>query len=252
MEINAIVKSNVKIAENIYDMHICWQDAELCCAGQFINILCEGSDALLRRPISVCDSFGDTLRIVYEVKGKGTKLLSRYNSGSEINFLAPLGHGFEIDANVKNPVIIGGGIGTYPLLKLAKSFNSPAVFLGFRNKSFMTLVSDFENISDLHIATDDGSFGHHGYVTELAEEYIKTKAGCAVFACGPRPMLINVKKLAEKYSLPCQISMEERMGCGIGACLVCACKTKDSTGSHHYKHVCKNGPVFDAREIVFD
>ncbi len=244
------VLENKKIAENIFDMKILWENAHEAKAGQFVNILCEGGDALLRRPISVCDSGNGILRIVYEVKGKGTELLSKYEVGKAIDMLAPLGHGFTV-RKCKNPVLIGGGIGTYPLLKLASCLENPKVFLGFRSKDRITLKEDFEALSDLTIVTDDGSFGEKKLSVQAAEEFIKENGSEMIYACGPKPMLRAVAQLAEKYGIDCEISMEERMGCGIGACLVCACKTKAKNGEEIHSHVCKDGPVFNSKDVVF-
>ncbi len=244
------VLENKQIAENIYDMKIQWDNAGEAQPGQFVNVLCEGGDALLRRPISICDADGDTLRIVYEVKGKGTELLAKYKEGQSIDMLAPLGHGFTVK-KCKNPVLIGGGIGTYPLLKLAKELENPYVFLGFRSKDRITLKEDFEKVATLDIVTDDGSYGEKKLATQSAEEFIKSSGTDMIYACGPKPMLKAVAALAEKYGIECEVSMEERMGCGIGACLVCACKTKDKNGEEVHTHVCKDGPVFNSKDVIF-
>lgn len=248
--VKGTVIENTEIANGIYDMRIHWKDAGSAKPGQFVNILCEGGDAFLRRPISVCDAEGDILRIVYEVKGKGTALLSRYENGRTVDMLAPLGHGFTIK-KCKNPVLIGGGIGTYPLLKTAKELENPHVFLGFRSKDRITLAEDFEKISTLEIVTDDGSFGKKAFAAQAAEEFIKTEGSEMIYACGPKPMLAAVAALAEKYGICCEVSTEERMGCGIGACLVCACKIHGENGEIHNAHVCKDGPVFNSKDIVF-
>jgi len=246
------VIQNKEIANNIFDMLIECEGADSFAPGQFVNVLCEGGDALLRRPISICDAYDNILRIIYEVKGKGTALLSEYRIGQTVDMLAPLGNGFTLNKEAENPVIIGGGIGTYPLLMLAKQLNNPQVFLGCRNKSLVTLIEDFEKISTLHISTDDGSYGHCGLITELACEYIQQNGTQIIYSCGPKPMLKAVKAIAMQFNIPCQISMEERMGCGIGACLVCACKTAAENGDYKYSHVCKDGPVFDASEVIFE
>ncbi len=244
------VLENKQIAENIFDMKIAWDNADEAKAGQFVNILCEGGDALLRRPISVCDAEKGVLRIVYEVKGKGTELLAKYEEGQSIDMLAPLGHGFTVK-KCKNPVLIGGGIGTYPLLKLAKELGNSNVFLGFRSIDRITLKEDFEKVSKLDIVTDDGSFGNKMLATQSAEEFIKANGSEMIYACGPKPMLKAVAALAEKYGIECEVSMEERMGCGIGACLVCACKTKNKDGDEIHSHVCKDGPVFNSKDVIF-
>lgn len=251
-ERKGMVVSNREIAPGIYDMTIhCPKAAEQAQCGQFIHVLCRGGGAFLRRPISVCDSDEKNIRIVYEVKGEGTRLLSRYRQGVMVDFLGPLGHGFTVDKKAKNPLVIGGGIGVYPLLKLAKSLNAPRIFLGFRSASRITLAEEFEKIGTLEVATDDGSYGYHGLVLDLAKRFLENNQSERIYACGPRPMLKAVKELAESQGIPAEISMEERMGCGIGACLVCACKTKAPDGWKH-SHVCKDGPVFDSRDVIFE
>lgn len=242
-----------EIVPGIFDMGIsCGKAAKAAKPGQFVNILCEGGDALLRRPISICDAEGDLLRIVYEVKGKGTTLLSKYQVGQKVDFLGPLGNGFDVTASGEKPLVIGGGIGTYPLYLLTKQLHNPNVFLGFRDKNRLTLLDEFERTAPTLAATDDGSYGYHGLVTDLMKKHLETDGGTMIYACGPKPMLKAVQRLAEQFGVPTQLSMEERMGCGIGACLVCACKTKAANGEVHQSHVCCDGPVFDGKTIVFD
>ncbi len=212
--------------------------------GQFVHIAIENGANLLRRPISICDSFMENTRIIFEIKGEGTKWLSEKNEGDVLKVMGPLGTGFTVEPD-KRAFVIGGGIGTFPLLKLCKQLDKPEIFLGFRNKSMVVMEDEFKAAGNLHIATDDGSYGYHGFAIALAEEKI---AECdIIYACGPRPMLKAVKALAEKYGKKAEISMEERMGCGIGACLVCVCKT--TTGN---RQVCRQGPVFDAADVIFD
>lgn len=251
----ATVISNEQIAKNIYDMYLsCPQTAAQTLAGQFLNIKCGDSyNAFLRRPISVCNVQDDIVRIIYEAKGEGTRLLAKYKKGDMVDVLTPLGNGFIIEGAAKNPVIIGGGIGAPPLLMVAKQLESPAVFLGFRNKELAILEQDFINAgATVSIATDDGSYGHHGFVTELAKRYIKDNGSDIIYACGPKPMLKAVQRLSKEMGVPCYLSMEERMGCGIGACLVCTCKTKAEGDGWKYSHVCKDGPVFNGDEVIFD
>ncbi len=227
--------------------------AEAKC-GQFVHITC-GEGNLLRRPISICDVEGETLKIVFQVKGEGTKWLSRRSAKHTVDVLGPLGHGFDLNALGERPVMIGGGIGVPPMLYTMKNAKansaSPTAILGFRNKDAVILTEDFEKVGDTHICTDDGSFGTHGFVTNVLEQHISKFTG--ICACGPKLMLKAIAQLAEKAGLPCQVSMEERMGCGIGACLVCACelKLRDGEQGVRYGHVCKDGPVFDAKEVVW-
>lgn len=215
-------------------------------AGQFLQIKC-GHSRLLRRPISICDHGENYLRIVFEVRGDGTEWLSRRKAGNMLDVLGPLGHGFEVSQGERY-LLVGGGIGVPPLLGCARSTveNCTAV-LGFRDAAHAMLLDDFRQVCrDVVVTTDDGSLGRHGFVDAAVREMLeKENDFTAILACGPKPMLRSIAKAAEEFDIPCQVSMEERMGCGVGACLVCACDMAD--GSR--KHVCKDGPVFDAQEV---
>ena len=219
--------------------------------GQFLHIDC-GSDTFLRRPISICDSENGQVRFIFEVKGKGTEALSKYEVGDYINVMGPLGHGFEIKDEFKNPVIIGGGIGVFPLYKLAKKLKNANVFLGFRSADRVVMEKEFEAVSNMTIVgTDDGSYGYNGYIANAMEHYISNNNCDIIYCCGPKPMLKAVKTIAESHGILCQLSLEQRMGCGIGACLVCVCKTNNE-GMDGYKQVCRSGPVFYSTEVTLD
>lgn len=214
--------------------------------GQFVHIKC-GAGQLLRRPVSICDVDGDRLHIVFEVRGEGTAWLSRRKAGEQLDVLGPLGHGF--DLTEEKLLLVGGGIGVPPLLFSAKSARiKPDVCLGFRDAEHAMLIHDFEEAADcVTVTTDDGGMGAKGYVGLQVEAALRSrqKKYESVLACGPRVMLRMVAEAAARSGVPCQVSMEERMGCGVGACLVCACKMADGA----YRHVCKCGPVFDAAEV---
>ena len=232
----------------------CPEIAQKAQPGQFVNLLPEGGFTL-RRPISICgiDKAAGTLRIVFEVRGKGTKALSELRAGDTVNMLAPLGHGFALPEQDARVILVGGGIGTPPMLPLAQYSGKNAVVIsGFRNADAAILQEDFAKTGAKTIlCTDDGSAGRSGLVTLPLEEEIKAEKPALICACGPMPMLRATASLAKAYGIPCQVSLEERMGCGIGACLVCACRTRDENGDEQYLHVCKNGPVFDAEEVVW-
>jgi dihydroorotate dehydrogenase electron transfer subunit len=217
--------------------------------GQFVHVLCSEAN-LLRRPISICDVSGSELTMVFEVKGEGTKWLAARKPGDEIDVLGPLGHGFDVSGS--NIIVSGGGIGVPPMLYAAKSCSGSATaVLGFRDSSRVILENEFKSAcNETVVASDDGSYGVQGPVTLPIEKLLKTGKYDAVLCCGPRPMLKAISQLCEKYGVVCQVSMEERMGCGIGACLVCACKTQKE-GQEHMSRVCKDGPVFDSREVVW-
>ena len=217
--------------------------------GQFVHIKC-GDANLLRRPISICEwtgsQDGDTLTIVFEVRGEGTAWLARRPAGHTVDVLGPLGNGFDTEGGPY--LLVGGGIGVPPMLGCARyTGGTSTAILGFRSKDKAILLDEFGGgCNDVQIATDDGSLGYHGFVDALVrQELEKEHHYQAVLACGPKPMLRSVAKVAAEFGVPCQVSMEERMGCGVGACLVCAC---DMAGGER-KHVCKDGPVFNAEEV---
>ena len=221
--------------------------------GQFANILVQGKT--LRRPISICGFSRDKglIRFVFEIRGEGTAIMSQMREGQSMDILAPLGNGFTIDPREK-AVFVGGGIGVPPLLGASAPYGANAtVLLGFRSKDAVILADEFKaNRAAVRIATDDGSLGHHGFVTQLLAQRLDESPCDAIYACGPKPMLRLTAAEAEKRGVRCMVSLEERMGCGIGACLVCACKTSADDGSEKYLHVCKNGPVFDSREVIWE
>jgi len=225
--------------------------AQISTPGQFVHVKC-GDANLLRRPISICNwsADRDLIRMVFEDRGEGTHWLSQRKVGECLDVLGPLGHGFTMTPEGRY-LLVGGGIGVPPMLGCAMHGGHDNVaILGFRSQQNTMLLEEFSKAcSGVRLATDDGSLGHHGFVDALVRQELEKDNGfTAVLACGPKPMLRNVARVAEEYGIPCQVSMEERMGCGIGACLVCACKTKDG----HQKHACKDGPVFDSKEVDWE
>ena len=219
--------------------------------GQFVHIKC-GEGLLLRRPISVCtcqqDKPCDLISVAFEVRGEGTRWLAERQQGDTLDMLGLAGNGYSMHAGGRY-LLVGGGIGVPPLwgcAQYAGQGNSTAI-LGFRTAQRAILTDLFDGQCDkLLVATDDGTLGHHGFVDELVRQQLRADTRYdAVLACGPKPMLRSVARAAAEFNIPCQVSMEERMGCGVGACLVCACDMADGTRSH----VCKDGPVFDAREV---
>ena len=218
-------------------------------AGQFANIGIPGFT--LRRPISICeiDRERGTLRFVFEVRGKGTYALAQLSEGDSLDVLAPLGRGFKIPEG-KKIIVVGGGIGVPPLLEIARETSSLCTaILGFRDYTRIILNDEFEEFGTKTIlCTDDGSVGVHGVVTSPLEEELKSGNYALVCACGPEPMIKAIIKTCEQYDVPCQVSLEQRMGCGVGACVVCSCMTVRN-GEEHYARVCKDGPVFNAEEV---
>lgn len=220
--------------------------------GQFLHVKC-GDGLLLRRPISICDwqkdETGTRLRMVFEVRGEGTRWLADRVPGDRLDVLGPLGHGFDPVPDGRY-LLVGGGIGVPPMLGCAGASRGSTAVLGFRSADRAMLLEEFRSLcQDVVVLSDDGSLGLHGFVDAGMRRVLEhDRSFDAVLACGPKPMLRSVVKTARQFGLPCLVSMEERMGCGVGACLVCACDMKD--GSR--RHVCKCGPVFNAEEVDWD
>ena len=217
--------------------------------GQFVHIKC-GHSRPLRRPFGIADVDGDKLTVIFEVRGEGTKWLASRHVGRRVDLFGPLGQGFSrTDGSI---LFVGGGVGITPLLYAARnsSLTSKAV-LGFKSRANVMLQEEFEDACNIvFITTDDGSYGLRGTVIKPVKDILRSEKIDAVLACGPRPMLKAVAEIAEHYKVPCEVSLEERMGCGVGACLVCACKTTDGE-TEKMSRVCKDGPVFDSREVVW-
>ncbi|SEH68650.1 dihydroorotate dehydrogenase electron transfer subunit [Ruminococcus flavefaciens] len=248
-----IIADKTAIAREIYSFTIsCPEVAAAACPGQFVHIRAKGYT--LRRPISICgiDKEKGTLRIVFEIRGEGTAEIAKLNKGDLIDMLAPLGHGFTVEPSYNKIVLIGGGIGTPPMLPLAKAYGDKAVAIsGFRNASAVILQDDFRKTgAETILCTDDGSAGIHGFVTQPLKELAEKGGIDAVYACGPIPMLKGVAAICKENGIFCQISLEERMACGIGACLGCACRTVRND-EEYFAHVCKDGPVFNAEEVLW-
>jgi dihydroorotate dehydrogenase electron transfer subunit len=204
-----------------------------------LHILC--GDRILRRPFSIHRIREKGVEVLFKIKGAGTEWLSKRSAGDILDIAGPCGKGFKIED--KKCVLIGGGIGIAPLLSLAESLKEkPIILIGAKNRDEILCVKDFEAIgADVAIATEDGSFGYRGYVTELLSEKYP------IYACGPRAMLKKIAEFAKKNGVSCQVLVEERFGCGVGACMCCAVLTKKG-----YKRVCADGPVFSAEELLWE
>lgn len=245
----AFVLSREMIAKDIYSMWIKAPSvAECALPGQFVNIFTGDASMLLPRPISICEisKKEGTLRFVYRIAGKGTAKLATLGSGDEVTILGPLGNGFPLISG-KKALLIGGGIGVPPMLELAKSLDNPIIVAGYRDEIF--LKRELSAAGELHIATESGIIGTKGNVMDAIEaESIEADV---IYACGPLVMLSAVKAYAKKKGIKAYISLEERMACGIGACLGCVCKTtkKDHHTNVNNTRICTEGPVFDAEEV---
>lgn len=242
-----------EIAKDIHSFVIsCPEVAAAARAGQFVHIRAEGYT--LRRPISICEinRKTGTIRIVFEVRGGGTKALSKLYFGDSMDMIAPLGNGFTVTEipEGKNVVVVGGGIGVPPMCGAAAEYKNVKAIIGFRSKDKVILEEDLKRIgADVTVCTDDGSYGESGVVTVPLENELKKGSTAVIYACGPTPMLKAVVECAKKYNVPCEVSLEERMACGVGACVGCACNIKRD-GKSLVLRVCKDGPVFKAEEVV--
>ena len=246
-----------EIIENIYKFSVKSEEiANVAKPGQFLEIkVSEDIEPLLRRPISIfnIDKENSLVEFIFQVRGRGTEILKSRRVGENLDILGPLGDGTFSIKEYDNVAIIGGGIGTYPLYELAKELKGKAkkvtMYMGFRNKDLVTLEKEFADVVDeLVITTDDGSYKQKGYAIDVLKENAEKEKIDVIFACGPTPMLKAVQAFAAEKGIYSEISLEERMGCGIGACLGCATKILEGDG-FKYGHVCKDGPVFDTTRV---
>lgn len=248
---NCKILVNKEIAQGVFEMIFISETIPAATKpGQFINLYCNSGAKMLPRPISICEVNVEEkwVKVVYAVVGEGTKDFSLLKSGDSIEVLGPLGNGYNIHS-CEESLLVGGGVGTPPLLELAKKIKGKkTIYLGFRSNPY--LIEELKKYGEVYVATDDGSEGHHGTVIELMKK--QGAAGQQLYACGPKPMLNALQNFAKENNIGAQLSLEERMGCGFGACVGCVCKIKaDNEAGYTYKKVCKDGPVFDAKEVLF-
>ena len=236
------IVSNEALTDCVYKMVLAGDTSAITASGQFVNIQLEG--LFLRRPISVCDYDADTLTIVYKVVGKGTEAMSKMAPGTKLDILTGLGNGYDLSLAGKKPVLLGGGVGVPPMYNLAKKLLAQGcevqVILGFNTQSEIFYEQEFKDLGcSVTVTTVDGSYGVKGFVTTALETMDYTY----FYTCGPEPMLKAIFRASRTSG---QMSFEERMGCGFGACMGCSCKTL--TG---YKRICKEGPVMMKEEILW-
>ena len=236
------ILENTCLVPGVYRMKLQGDTSAITAPGQFVNIQLDG--LFLRRPISVCDVEGDVLTIIYKVVGKGTAAMSKLEKG-KLDVLTGLGNGYDLDAAGQKPVLLGGGVGVPPMYLLAKQLiaagKKPVVILGFNKKEEIFYEAEFKALGcETLVTTVDGSYGIKGFVTDALKQVVYTH----FYTCGPEPMLKAVYKVSTTSG---QMSFEERMGCGFGACMGCSCKTL--TG---YKRICKDGPVMRKEEILWE
>lgn len=237
------IAENAPLTKTVYKMKLRGDVSHITTPGQFVNIKLDG--LYLRRPISVCDCEDGVLTLIYKVVGKGTEQMSEMTAGEELNVLTGLGNGYNTALSGEHPLLLGGGVGVPPLYMLCKKLiaegKKVSVVLGFNTKEEIFCEEDFKKLgAEVFVATADGSYGIKGFVTDA----IKDIAYTYFYTCGPEPMLKAVFKSTDTSG---QFSFEERMGCGFGACMGCSCKTL--TG---YKRICKDGPVLEKEEILWE
>ncbi len=249
LKMTAKVVSQETLATDVYSLVLeAPEIASQAIAGQFVSVYTHDGSKMLPRPISLCgiDREAGTLRLVYRVVGFGTKEFSQLTAGDTVDILGPLGNGFM--KSDKKAILIGGGIGIPPMLQLAKELDcEKSVVLGYRDEIFLN--EEFEPYAHVYMSSEDGQHGVKGNVIDAIKEY--GVDGAVIYACGPTPMLRGIKAYAMENGIECQISMEEKMACGVGACLACVCKTKDidEHSQVHNRRICKDGPVFYAEEV---
>ncbi len=247
----ALLLSKNEIAPGIFDIRLHTERiAGAAGAGQFVALYCKDESRLLPRPISICeiDRKEHAIRLVFRVAGKGTEEFSRMEAGMRIDVMGPLGNGFS--KKKTTALLVGGGIGIPPMLALAQELEcEKQIVLGYRDTLF--LQREFEAYGTVSIATEDGSAGTKGTVLDVIQN--RQLHAQTLYACGPLPMLRALKQYAAEQGMECQVSLEERMACGIGACLGCVCKSKeiDAHTNVNNKRICKEGPVFAAEEVEF-
>lgn len=249
-EFTATVTDNRQIAENIRSLAFLLPEETVVRAGQFVNISVGGAH-LLRRPLAICKAEGKEITVCFQIKGDGTKKLASMGTGMRLNVLMPLGNGFFVREREKKIAVVGGGVGIFPMISVIREYAAEkeiSAYIGFRNAAAVCGLEELKKAHRLLAVTDDGSYGKkmnavQAFETDIAKN--PSRRPDVVFACGPTPMLRALKTVLNREKLAGYVSLEERMGCGIGACLVCVC---DLTKGGHAR-VCKDGPVFDINDI---
>ena len=244
----AVIVENKPIAENIYEITFRLNEKPCVRPGQF-GAISVGGTHLLRRPIAICKAEDDLVSFCYQIKGEGTKKLKEMGAGNELNVLMPLGNGFFVTEEEQKVALVGGGVGIFPLVSVVRAYADKkeiSSFIGFRNKGAVCAVEEFEKSASFTAVTDDGSYGDKMNSVQAFERALKDGyRPDVVLSCGPTPMLRALKAVTEREQIPCYVSLEERMGCGIGACLVCVCNLTNGERAR----VCKDGPVFNANDV---
>ncbi|QHE52129.1 dihydroorotate dehydrogenase electron transfer subunit [Pontibacillus sp. HMF3514] len=249
---NMQVLQNKKIAQDTFELKLTGpQVQDMTQPGQFLHVMIgEGWEHVLRRPLSITDVEHHVVTVIYKIVGKGTRALTEKKQGDSVDVLGPRGNGFPYQTNEDQHILlVGGGVGVPPLYYLAKKLvaqgNKVTTVLGFQTYSAVFYEKEFQGLGDLFITTDDGSYGHKGIVTDVFERI--EKPFDLYYTCGPKPM---IKAVTNELMIPGFMSLEERMGCGIGACFACVCEAADTHDEKGYRKVCQDGPVFPVEEVM--
>ena len=245
-----------EVAQDIFEMVLETEmAAQFFVPGQFAHVVVpDAPHLLLRRPISIhsLDKDAGTVTLIVQQKGEGTQRLCACKPGDSLDIMGPLGRGFALPEKGKRVALIGGGVGIAPLRSILEAWPGleADAFLGYRSENQIYGLSVYEKLCRrVTVSTEDGSFGEKGFVTQPFAAALALQKYDCLYVCGPAPMLRAVAKVALPTGIPCQVSLEERMGCGMGGCRVCTCKTNDSNGGWNYKRVCMDGPVFQLGEV---
>jgi dihydroorotate dehydrogenase electron transfer subunit len=245
---NGVIEKSEFLSKDIVSMWLKCDGLDFD-AGQFMMLETPGFS--LRRPFVIVDKMNGSARVIFKLRGEGTHLLAMLAAGTPLKVLAPLGEKFPEPEKDTTPLLVGGGIGIVTMLPLAKRLtpaHKPVMFMGAESRDSIIIESEFKGFAQVMTCTDDGTCGDKCNVVQLVEKYVfNTKGKYTIYACGPVPMLKSLGKFAGSKHIKCYVSLEERMACGVGACLCCAVKTK-----HGIKRVCKDGPVFEANDIKWN
>ncbi len=260
-EIHTTIRSNEKVAEAHYLLRCeCAEIAQHARPGQFVHVLIShGAGLLLRRPFTIYTVDGDEITVLYQIIGEGTQRLSEMSKGTSLQVLGPLGNTFDTTNTPAPAILVGGGAGIASLMLLAVALHTHGIqtlgLVGAQHRARLLSVADLEAIGiAVHIATDDGSVGHHGFVTDLLADLLHKNRWHrpTIYACGPHAMLATVTNIAIDFDVPAQVAMENRMGCALGVCLGCVCPIRINANQIEYQRVCTEGPVFNATDIAWD
>ena len=271
MQFKAMVISNTEISPGYFRLRLTApRDTAVSRPGQFLMVkVRDAIDPLLRRPFGIFDMATidsenpetgrqTCMEILYKGVGEGTRVLAALHHGDHLDILGPLGKGFDTSGRGGEKILVSGGVGLAPLYYLARRLrgNSPVrLFAGGKNREDILCITEFERLGiETYVSTDDGTLGEQGMVTAVMERYLSDNPSVeTIYACGPFPMLKAVSRIAERYGIPCQVSLEAYMACGVGACLGCVIKGRNHTEEiPDYRCVCKDGPVFDSLELFWD